>query len=203
MLEVSFFNRLEKPVGFPKKSAGGEVGYPPLFFRPAYNLRRVRSGSGRSDHQGCGGRVSSVTMISLDWTLIAGGLVFLLTLLLLDRLLFQPLMRVMDERQTRTSGMMAGAEQALQRHEELLNQLQEKIRQEKSSGYQLAESVRRQSLAEQRELVAQARARAQERLQKARQEIEKEAEGAREKLQGEVSKIADQISSRILDAPRL
>lgn len=137
-------------------------------------------------------------MITLDWTLLATGVVFLLTLWALNSLLFRPLLRVMDERAALTTDTREVASEKLEYQEALFQEYSEKLKQEKQRSYQLAESVRKEALQERQERLAKAREESEAQLRKAREEVSAEVEAVKGELRKNAEEIAEIISSRVL-----
>jgi len=137
-------------------------------------------------------------MISLDWTLWAAGVVFLLTAWALNKLLFQPLFATVSERRARTVDLEGTAVDTVRSHDALFEEYSDKVRQEKQQGYQLAESVRQQALDERQKRLTQARETAGEKLQEAREKVEADILAAEKGLQSEVEVLAGQIAQRAI-----
>ncbi|HXK58653.1 MAG TPA: ATP synthase F0 subunit B [Acidobacteriota bacterium] len=137
-------------------------------------------------------------MINPDWTLLAASLIFLITLFALNRLLFQPLLRVLDVRREKTVEMRRQAQKELEYHQALLDEYTSRIKQEKQAGYRLADSVRAAALQERQRALAEARAQAEQVLMQAKNEIQTEQEAARQRLRQESEEVAQLIAARVL-----
>lgn len=137
-------------------------------------------------------------MISIDWTLGASALIFLITLFGMNRLLFRPLFRTLDERQAKTTDVfdMAGSNE--DHYRSLVDQYEEKIKAQKQAGYRHAEALRDEALKERQAKIAEARRVAEGLTEDAKSRIQGEMERARRNLKGEVEEIAALISSRIV-----
>ena len=137
-------------------------------------------------------------MISPDWTLAVSALVFLITLLGLNWLLFKPMFAVLEERKSRTSDVFDAAGSSEDYHEALAEQYQEKIKTEKQAGYRLAETIRDDAVKERQRAVAEARVSAEADVARAKTDIEREMQAARDGLRGEVDEIATLLSRRLV-----
>lgn len=137
-------------------------------------------------------------MISIDWTIIATGIVFLLTILALNSILFKPLLRVMDERDSLTRGAMEAAEEKQRTLSALVDSYSESIKAARQRGYESVDSVRKEATARRMEMIAEAREGASAEMQKVRSRVGEEVELARNELQSEVESIADSITAKIL-----
>ena len=138
-------------------------------------------------------------MIELDWTVLVAAPVFLLTLLVLNRLLFQPLFRVLDERRSKTTGLLERVSDLHLRYEERFQDYQHQIRQEKRNSYQRAESVRQEALQLRQQRIADAKVSAEGLLEEARERLQGELTGAKENLERDIHEIVRTISSRVLE----
>ena len=133
-----------------------------------------------------------------DWTLPVASLVFLVTLFALNQLLFKPLFRILDERRARTVEMRKKAQKELEYHQALLEEYHSRIREERQSGYRLAETVRSEALQERQEAITRARAEAVQLLERSKGELQAECERARERLRREADEIGRLIATRVL-----
>jgi F-type H+-transporting ATPase subunit b len=138
-------------------------------------------------------------MIDLNWTLLAAGIVFLLTLWALNKLLFRPLLRVLDDRRAKTSDLRKLAVEKLEYQEALFQEYAEKIKQERQKGYALAETSRRQAMEERLQLIGVARGKAEALREQARSQIEQEVKQVRQKLHRNAEEIAGVITAQILE----
>jgi len=137
-------------------------------------------------------------MIQPDWTIFVAALVFLLTLLSLNYLLFKPLFRVMDERQARTAGLRSKAHQLQESYDASLEKYQTSLKQERQSGYKVAEEARKEALADRALRLTEARQKADEAKALTRKELEKEVEKSKEFLKKEARQLARLITTQVL-----
>ncbi len=137
-------------------------------------------------------------MISIDWTIIATGIVFLLTMLAMNSILFKPLLRVMDERNRLTRGAMEEAEIKRRDLSELVDSYSSSIKEARQKGYETVDSVRKEASARRMDMIVKARENASIEMQKVREQVQQEVEVARKDLQSEVESIADSITAKIL-----
>jgi F-type H+-transporting ATPase subunit b len=138
-------------------------------------------------------------MITLDWTILAAGIVFLFTLWALNKLLFKPLLDVLDQRRSLTIETREEASQKTEYREALFQKYMEKIKQEKQKGYQLAEAVRKETMEERRGRISEARSEAEVLMNRAKAEVDKEVESVRQKLKSDAEGMAELIADRVLE----
>jgi len=138
-------------------------------------------------------------MITLNWTLLAAGAVFLFTLWALNKLLFRPLLAVLDERRAKTSDLQKVAAQKLDYHESLFQEYAEKIKQERQKGYLWAESSRKEAIEERQQIIGEARSEADALREKSRSQIGQEVELVRQRLQQDAEEMAGIITAHVLE----
>jgi len=132
-----------------------------------------------------------------------GSLLFIIALFLLfvfvmNRLLFRPIGRVLDERQALTEGATNEARAAARRYQAKLAQYEETIRQTRAESYRRLEQERARALEERRRLIEDAKQKATVEIDQAKSEIGQQAEAARVSLEAESRQIADRISRTVL-----
>jgi F-type H+-transporting ATPase subunit b len=132
-----------------------------------------------------------------------GSLVFILALFLLfvfvmNRLLFRPIGRVLDERETLTEGATNEARAAVRRYQAKLADYESTIRQVRAENYKKLEQDRAAALEERRQVIEAAKRETGEKIEHAKSEIEQQAGAARAALESESRQIAETISRTVL-----
>jgi F-type H+-transporting ATPase subunit b len=137
-------------------------------------------------------------IISPDGSLVFVLVLFLIFVFVLNRILFRPIGRVLDERQTLTEGAANEARAARGRYEARLAQYEATIRQTRAESYRRSEQDRAVALDGRRRLIEEAKQQAHEEIGRARTEIERQAAGARAALELESRQIAERISRTVM-----
>jgi F-type H+-transporting ATPase subunit b len=137
-------------------------------------------------------------MISVDSSILAAIAVFLFLVFALNQLLFRPLIRIQEERASRTTGREAEAEKVLGHYSDLLARYQATIRDARMEGYRLQERVRAEALAHRAALLEEARSSAEQLIEQSRASIQTQSQAARDQLGREAQGIARGIASSIL-----
>ena len=132
-----------------------------------------------------------------------GSLVFILVLFLLfvfvmNRLLFRPIGRVLDERQTLTEGATIEARAAVRRYQAELADYESSIRQARAESYKRLEQDRAAALEKRRHVIEAAKQETRDKIEGAKSEIERQSEAARAALESESKQIAETISRTVL-----
>jgi F-type H+-transporting ATPase subunit b len=137
-------------------------------------------------------------IISPDISLVVVFVLFIIFVFLMNALLFKPVSRVLDERQTLTEGATTGARAARRRYQTKLADYEASIRQARAEGYRRSEQVRQAALEERRQIIEQAKQGSGDEIARARAEIERQAAQARATLEAEARQIAERISRTVL-----
>jgi len=137
-------------------------------------------------------------IISPDGSLIFVLILFLIFVFVLNRILFRPISRVLDERQTLTEGSTNEARAARRRYEAKLAEYEATIREARAEGYRRSEQERAAALEERRRLIEEAKLRAHDQIDSAKTEIERQVAEARAALESEARQIAERISRTVL-----
>jgi len=136
-----------------------------------------------------------------DGTLILHGLIIIVMVMVLNRTLFKPINRILEERDRRTSGLLSEAEQTLVKIDQSLRQYEQTLRAARAEGYQLLERQRAEAIRERERQIASARESLGKQASTEKQQIRSQVEVARTTLEKEAGKIALRISSQILGRP--
>jgi F-type H+-transporting ATPase subunit b len=137
-------------------------------------------------------------IIQPNVTLVVVIILFIIFVVVLNQLLFKPIGKVLDERQTLTEGAAAEARAASRQYQSRLNNYEETIRQARAESYRKLEQQRKAALEERSKLVESARAQAEAEIARARAEVAAQTAEARAALEQESRQIAEQISRTLL-----
>jgi F-type H+-transporting ATPase subunit b len=138
------------------------------------------------------------SIINPDGSLVFILLLFLLFVFVMNRLLFRPVSRILDQRQTLTVGAANDARAAARRYEMKLNEYETTIRQARAESYKNLEAQRALALGERQQVVEAAKQATAEEIGRAKAEIQRQSEQARATLEAESRQIAENISRTIL-----
>jgi F-type H+-transporting ATPase subunit b len=137
-------------------------------------------------------------LIDMDGTILVQLGFFLLLWIVLWKLLFQPFLKVRDQRAEGIEGsrqqaadMEAQAREAVKRYDETFNRA-------KLRGADERQKLRTEAAAHERQVLGAAREEAQRALGSARAKIAGDADKARQQLDSQAAAIAKQVASRIL-----
>ena len=137
-------------------------------------------------------------MISLDWTLGLQFLNFIILLIVLNKMLYRPLQKVLAERReaidgshARAKDLEAGIEEKMQRYQQQLSEAKKVANEERSK-------LKKAAGEEESALLAEAHGKASTRLQAIKSKVAEEAAEASKTLKSEAKTLAGQIATKVL-----
>jgi len=128
-------------------------------------------------------------------------LIILFFYFILRALFFQPLLKVMAERDARTVGAQKAAEAAQSAAAEKFKQYQEALKQARGKVYAEQEAARKKLLDERAAQLKNARSRASAEVGAAKERVGGELAAARRDVESSVAQLSAEIARRILQAP--
>lgn len=137
-------------------------------------------------------------MVSIDASIIPAIIIFLVLIVCLNRLLFQPLQRVQAERESRTTGLMNEARSKADHHLSLFNEYQATLKNARLEAYRRQDEVRGEAHRKRAELLSNAKTAGEQMIRESRAAILKDVEAARRQLEKEARDMARGIASNIL-----
>jgi len=129
------------------------------------------------------------------------ALIVLVFYLVLRSLFFQPLLRVMAERDARTLGAQKSAEAAQAAAAEKIRQYQEALKQARAKVYAEQEAARKKLMEERAAFLKEARAKASAEVNAAKQGVETEFSAAKKDLGSTAPQLSVEIARRVLQTP--
>lgn len=138
------------------------------------------------------------SIVQPDKSLLIIFVLFILFVVVMNYILFKPISKVLDERESLTSGAAAEARAAARQYQTRLANYEDAIRQARAESYRKLEQQRAAALEERRKLLENAKADADAEIVKAKTQIAAEATTARTSLETEARQIAEQISRTVL-----
>lgn len=137
-------------------------------------------------------------MISVDWTLGLQFLNFIILLLILNKILYRPLLKIIAERSDKIAGLYAGAKDLETGIDEKMQRYQQQLNDAKFQANEERNKLKQAASEEEVKLLTEARGKASARLEKIKSQVAVEAGEASKILQTEAGALAEQITTKIL-----
>jgi len=139
-----------------------------------------------------------MNVISVDLSVVIIMLLVWSLYFVLKKFFFDPINRILTEREEATSGTLRGVQEKLALADEKARKYQESIKVARLENYRIQEGFRVEAMRKRAQLVAQGRQDGEGLVLDAKQEIQNQVVSAKRKLDSEVGGIAERIVKSIL-----
>ena len=137
-------------------------------------------------------------MISVDWTLGLQFVNFIILLIVLNKLLYKPLTKIMAERREKIEGSHARAKDLQADIDEKMERYQQQLNEAKALANAERAKLKKAASEEEATMLAEAHEKATKRLQAIKDQVAAEAAEASKTLRKEAKSLAGQIATKIL-----
>ena len=137
-------------------------------------------------------------MISLDISILYQIVLFVVLWLILNKVLFQPYLRLLDQRERRTTGAEHDSADLEHEGSRLRAQYEEHISHAQSAGYAAKEAIVHDGRQQREKILAQARQEAASQLERVRREVALALERDRQLAALEVKAVAKEMVNKVL-----
>jgi len=137
-------------------------------------------------------------MLSINATFIVVFAVVWILVLVLTRVFFKPILRVLDERAARLAKDKAAAGEALKSHEDDIRRIEEGLKEARAAADGIRAAAETEALKEKGRLVREVQAEGRAAVEKAKEELLRETEAIKKELDKRTEEIAETIERRIL-----
>jgi len=140
-------------------------------------------------------------LIDLDASVLIQWGIFLFTTICLNYLVFRPMLRVEELRESRTAGARQEAADKTEEAENRIAEYEENIRKARRSGADSYQTIREDATGKGSEIEKAARARANQAIADAMPGLQESYESSRTTLKGTAQQMSDSILEKILSPP--
>ena len=133
-----------------------------------------------------------------DGTIVLHIAIIITMVFVLNRLLFRPINRILEERESRTRGRSGEARETIRRVEESLANYENSLRKARTEGYRLLEQQQAEAFGARQQRLGLVRQEVEAQIEEQKSVIRAQAGEARATLESEARRIASGISSQIL-----
>jgi len=137
-------------------------------------------------------------VISVDWTLGLQFVNFIILLIVLNKLLYKPLTKIMAERREKIEGSHARAKSLQADIDEKMERYQQQLNEARALANAERAKLKKAASEEEAAMLAEAREKATKRLQAIKDQVAVEAAEASKTLKKEATSLAGQIATKIL-----
>ena len=137
-------------------------------------------------------------MIELNWTFFVQIFNFLLLMFILNKILYKPILKVLDEREARIVGGQEKAKRLLDESQGILKSYNEKLYSAKIDAMTVKNSSRKQAVEEANVIIEDARRNAETIVVDVQKEMAEEIARVKSELEPEIGVMAGTIAQQIL-----
>jgi len=137
-------------------------------------------------------------MIHLDFSIFYQVILFVVLWVILDKLLFQPYLHLLGERERKTTGAEHDSSDLEHQGARLKAQYEEKIAQAQAAGYAAKDTIVQDGRQQREKILSQARDEAAGTLEKVRNDVASALEQERRLAVAEVSNVAGAMVAKVL-----
>ena len=138
-------------------------------------------------------------MLSIDFTAVIVFLLIWILVLILSRVFFKPMRRIMEMRESGIRGNREAARLALEATEATLRRIEDDLKAAKAEADGIRASLETEALKEKARLLSELHAETRKQVEQARTEIEDQIGLLKRELEGEAGRLAGQIEKKVLD----
>jgi F-type H+-transporting ATPase subunit b len=138
-------------------------------------------------------------MLSIDLTFAVIFLLVWVFVLILSRVFFKPVGRMMEERGSRSRENKEAARKALDAYAQGLRKIEEDLKEAKAASDKIQEALETEALRERSRLLSDLHAESRKQVEKAREEINGEIDRLKSELAGEVERLAGEVERKVLN----
>jgi F-type H+-transporting ATPase subunit b len=140
-------------------------------------------------------------MIHLDVSIAYQIVLFLVLWLILNKVLFQPYLKLLAEREQKTAGTQHDSSDLEHEAQRLKSQYEEKIAQAQAAGYAAKDAIVQEGRQQREKILGQAREDATGSLERVRNEVAQSLVQERRLAAAEVSNVAGAMVAKVLGRP--
>ena len=143
--------------------------------------------------------VSNVALISINETLVVQLISFLIFLFIINRVMFRPLRRTMQEREQYVEGIRVDIQEAEKKLQQTIQEARDEDEAVRKAGLQMINEMEKQGSEEAGRIIAKVREEIVGKGDKARQEIDAQIADARKTIVAEADKLSLNVMEKVLN----
>lgn len=137
-------------------------------------------------------------MLQIDVSLIVVFLIVWVLVFFLSRLFFNPLRKIMQERNDKVQGGSEAHRKSTETYEQTVNEIEERLKSARALSQQAMEKIEREAAAERERLLAEISEESRNKVEEAKKQLEDQIIGLKRKLESDASDLAERMERRLL-----
>ncbi len=137
-------------------------------------------------------------MLSVDWSLIVVFVIVWILLVILTKIFFNPLRKVVRDREEGIEGNRRAADKAIAEYEQILQKIEKDIKEAKTCASLTREKFEKEALKEKEKILSRVSQECQDQVREAKKELKQQVEALKHELDAESGLLAEKIEKRFL-----
>lgn len=137
-------------------------------------------------------------MLSLNATVLVVFAIVWILVLILTRIFFKPILRILDERAARIAKDKDAAENARQSYEADLKRIEEGLKEARAAAEAIRNNAETEALKDKSRLVREVQAEGRAEVERAKAELARQTEALKKELETRTAEIAESIEKKVL-----
>lgn len=137
-------------------------------------------------------------MLSLNATVLVVFAIVWILVLILTRIFFKPILRILDERAARIAKDKDAAENARQSYEADLKRIEDGLKEARAAAEAIRNNAETEALKDKSRLVREVQAEGRAEVEKAKAELARQTEALKKELETRTAEIAESIEKKVL-----
>ncbi len=137
-------------------------------------------------------------MIELNWTLLVQMINFLILMVVLDKILYKPILKILDERDERISGGQEKTKDLQERGDVMFKEYNAKLHDAKVDALSVQSAARKEAQTDSNAIIDEARKQAEDIVAEMRVQMAQEIERAKQEIEPELKELAATIAQQVL-----
>ena len=137
-------------------------------------------------------------MIELNWTLLVQMINFLILMVVLDKILYKPILKILDERDERISGGQEKTKDLQERGDVMFKEYNAKLHDAKVDALSVQCAARKEAQTDSNAIIDEARKQAEDIVAEMRVQMAQEIERAKQEIEPELKELAATIAQQVL-----
>ncbi len=138
-------------------------------------------------------------MIDIDASFIAIFIIVWIVVFVLSRLFFNPLRKIMEEREAKVKGRQEAFQESTEVYEKTVCEIEERLKSARILSEQTKDNLKHEALKKRERMLGEISTEYRSQVEKAQEKLEKQTTSLRRKLGAEAMLLAERIEQKLLE----
>ncbi len=138
-------------------------------------------------------------MLNIDASFIAIFIIVWIVVFVLSRLFFNPLRKIMEEREAKVKGRQEAFQESTEVYEKTICEIEERLKSARIFSEQTQDNLKHEALKERERMLEEISTEYRNQVEKAQEKLEKQTTSFRRELSAEAKLLAERIEQKLLE----